>query len=190
MFEFFLPKKSLQNWQKKSIFSGAIGDHILGFWSQCKKSQLSRSSRLRKSFFWMTLYQKESKKNRKEKNAMEWVKERNIYYVLFFSLSLFFSRFLLMREIYNLLGKGHDLKFKSFSLSFFFPPSVGRKRVREFTFTLIHTQKEKKKQVAQSSHSGCALMRNGNWIGNRAGIVNGTGVIVMHNNGVVLIILH
>ena len=38
MFEFFLPKKSLQNWQKKSIFSGAIGDHILGFWTQCKKS--------------------------------------------------------------------------------------------------------------------------------------------------------
>ena len=57
MFEFFLPKKSLQNWQKKSIFSGAIGDHILGFWTQCKKSQLSRSSRSRKSFFWMTLYQ-------------------------------------------------------------------------------------------------------------------------------------
>ena len=56
LFEFFLPKKSLQNWQKKSIFSGAIGDHILGFWTQCKKSQLSRSSRSRKSFFWMTLH--------------------------------------------------------------------------------------------------------------------------------------
>ena len=35
---------------KQSSFSDAIGYHILGFWIQCKKSQLSRSSRLRNTF--------------------------------------------------------------------------------------------------------------------------------------------
>ena len=56
MFEFFLPKRSLQNWQKKSIFFGTMGNHILGFWSQCKKCQPSRSFRLKNTSFWMSPY--------------------------------------------------------------------------------------------------------------------------------------
>ena len=50
MFEFFCQKNHCKP-SKKINFYDTVGNHILSFWTQCKNSQLSRSTHLRNTFF-------------------------------------------------------------------------------------------------------------------------------------------